>query len=146
MKRIVLPLLMVLVAGCSGDDSGGLSVDDPWGRPTPDVATTAAFFATISNAGTADETLVGATTDACRVIELHESQMDDGVMRMQQLAGGIPVPAGTTVVLQPGGLHIMCIDKQVPLVEGDEVALALEFVDGDGERHTESITAAVEDR
>ena len=146
MKRFVFPLLMVLAAACSGDDSGDLTVDDPWARPTPDVATTAAFFATISNGGTVDETLLGATTDACRVVELHESQMNDDVMSMQQVAGGLPIPAGTTVILQPGGLHMMCIDKQVPLAEGDEVALSLEFVDGDGLSHTESITAVVEDR
>ena len=101
---------------------------------------------TLTNTGEFDERLVSAQTDACRVIELHESVMNDGVMSMQQLTDGMVVGAGETVVLQPGGLHVMCIDKQVDFVEGDEIDLILEFENGDGETRDETVTAVVEDR
>ena len=142
------PLLLILIvaAGCSGGDSSGLEVADPWARPSPNVATNAAFFLTVSNTSEVDETLVSATSDACRVTELHESRMNDGVMSMQQLTAGIAVPASQTVLLQPGGLHVMCIDKLGDFGEGDEVDLTLEFVSGDGTSHSETVTAVVEDR
>lgn len=145
MQRLALVLLLI-AAGCSDGDPDGLRLDDPWARPSPTVATTAAFFVSIENYSDAPETLVSATTEACRVTELHMSSMTDGVMSMQQMADGIEIPASTTVVLQPGGLHIMCIDKIADFAPDDELKLDLEFVDGTGASHTESITAVVEDR
>ena len=145
MRRILLAVL-ILAAGCSGGDSAGLEVDDPWARPNPNVATNAAFFMTLSNDGEVDERLVTASTDACRVIELHESVMSDGVMSMQQLPDGMLVSAGETVLLQPGGLHVMCIDKLVDFNEGDEIELTLEFTSADGDTSEETVTAVVEDR
>jgi copper(I)-binding protein len=139
-------VLLLIAAGCSDADSDGLRLDDPWSRPTPDVATTAAFFVTIENTSDAAETLVSAATDACRVTELHMSSMTGGVMRMQQMEDGIEIPASTTVVLQPGGLHIMCIDKVAGFAPDEELTVELEFVDGAGASHIESITAVVEDR
>ena len=43
MRRVLLAIV-ILAAGCSGGDSAGLEVDDPWARPNPNVATNAAFF------------------------------------------------------------------------------------------------------
>lgn len=136
--------VIVLVAGCSNDS--GLRLEDPWARPSPEVATTAAFYLTIENLGDLDDTLVAVTTVACRVTELHQSTMADGVMSMQRLADGIAIPASSTVALEPGGLHVMCIDKAAPFAEGDEIELALDFVTADGDTHRETVTATVEDR
>ena len=52
---------------------------------------------------------------------------DDGVMSMQQVAQ-IVVPAGESVALEPGGLHVMCIDRQVELSPGDRFPITLSFV------------------
>ncbi len=46
MRRALVAILIV-AAGCSGGDSAGLDVDDPWARPNPNVATNAAFFMTL---------------------------------------------------------------------------------------------------
>jgi len=142
----VLTALLLFAAGCADGDSAGLRLDDPWARPSPPAATTAAIYLTIGNETEVAETLVGVITEACRVTELHASSMDDGVMNMQQMEAGIEIPASTTVVLQPGGMHIMCIDKMTDFAPNELLHLELEFVDGGGTRHTESITAVVEDR
>jgi copper(I)-binding protein len=144
--RRILVAVLVAAAGCSGGDSAGLSVEDPWARPNPSVATNAAFFFTLVNTGDTPKTLVSATSEACRVIELHESTMTDGVMSMQQVAGGIVVPASQTVLLQPGGKHVMCIDKGIDFADGEEIELTLQFLSGDGTAHEETVTAVVEDR
>lgn len=144
MKRYLLLTIAVLAAACSGGDA--LSLEDPWARPSPTGATTAAFFMTIDNPTDTDETLVSAATDACRVTELHLSAMVDGVMSMQRQENGIPIPASETVTLAPGGLHIMCIDRIADFAEGEELDITLEFVDANGDSHTEELTAVVEDR
>ena len=146
MKRYLLLTIVVLAAACSGGDSSDLQLEDPWARPSPTGATTAAFFLTIDNPTDTDETLVAATTDACRVTELHLSSMVDGVMTMERQEGGIPIPASETVTLAPGGLHIMCIDRIADFAEGEELEVTLEFEDAAGGSHSETITAAVENR
>jgi copper(I)-binding protein len=146
VKRYLLLTIVVLAAACSGGDSSDLQLEDPWARPSPTGATTAAFFLTIDNPTDTDETLVSAATDACRVTELHLSKMTDGVMTMERQEGGILIPAAETVTLAPGGLHIMCIDRSAEFAEGEELDITLEFVDANGGSHTEELTAVVEDR
>ena len=50
--------------------------------------------------------------------------MHDGVMRMRALPR-IELPAGKTVKLGPGRLHIMLVDLKQPLKAGDTVTLHL---------------------
>ena len=122
---IVLAAFAVLVAACSsGDDA--VTVEDPWGRPSPSSAENAAFYMQLDGAAE-DDLLVSASSSACSVVELHETQMSDGVMSMQHLPQGIPVPAGATVALEPGGLHVMCMGVQSPFTVGDMIEVGLEF-------------------
>ena len=48
-------------------------------------------------------------------------------MKMGELADGIEVPAGGTVTLAPGGMHIMFMKLKQPFVEGTAVPLTLTF-------------------
>ncbi|MFN7168084.1 MAG: copper chaperone PCu(A)C, partial [Pannonibacter sp.] len=59
--------------------------------------------------------------------ELHEMAVIDGVMKMREMEGGIPVPAGATVELKPGGLHVMFMDIKQPLKEGETLPITLTF-------------------
>ncbi|MFZ0492953.1 MAG: copper chaperone PCu(A)C [Acidimicrobiia bacterium] len=124
MRRIaVVPVLLVLLAGCT---SQGLTVADVWGRPPPSAATNAAFYLTINNGGEADQ-LVSADSSACGTAELHEMyDKGDGVMGMRPVEG-IEIPAGGSVTLEPGGLHVMCIGRLADFTPGDHVPLTLEF-------------------
>ena len=117
--------LVVVLAACSSSESS-VSVEDAWGRTSPAAATNAAFYMGIEGGSEAD-TLVSASSDACGMTELHISVMTDGVMSMQHLPDGITVPAGETVMLEPGSFHVMCIDRQKDFVAGDTVPLTLEF-------------------
>jgi periplasmic copper chaperone A len=69
-----------------------------------------------------------------------DGEMDDGdggmdsgemAMTMRELVGGLPLPAGETVMLAPGGYHIMLIDLVEPLETGDEFELTLDFENAD---------------
>lgn len=73
---------------------------------------TGAVYVTIANNGTTDDSLIGGTINGCENVELHNMTMEDDVMVMRPVEGGeIPIPAGETVKLQRGGLHVMCIGK-----------------------------------
>lgn len=84
-------------------------------------------FVTIKNTGTTDDMLIAAESPASGRVELHEMAMVGDVMKMRQLKDGIPVPAGATVELKPGGLHMMFMDVKDPFVEGAQVSVKLTF-------------------
>ena len=139
MRTVLMVVVLgVVLAACSSESS--VSVDDAWGRTSPATATNAAFYMAIEG-GSEDDTLVSASSDACGVTELHISVMNDGVMSMQHLPEGIAVPAGETVMLEPGSFHVMCIDRQQEFVAGDSIPLTLEFA-GEG---TLAINADIRD-
>lgn len=84
-------------------------------------------FLKIKNEGKQADTLLSITSPVAGRVELHEMAMQGDVMKMRKLEGGIAVPAGETVELKPGGLHMMFMDVKKPFVEGDEVPVTLTF-------------------
>ena len=88
-------------------------------------ARSAAAYMAISNEGATAIRLIGIESAAAKKITLHNTEHgNDGVARMQPVAG-IEIPAGETVVLEPGGLHVMLMGLTGPLKEGDMVPVGL---------------------
>ncbi|MEM6621294.1 MAG: copper chaperone PCu(A)C [Pseudomonadota bacterium] len=85
-----------------------------------------AIYLMISNAGEADDRLVAASSPFFEVMELHKSEMNDGVMSMAAVEA-ILVPAGGDVVLEPGGLHVMAFGATRAIKEGDMFEISLTF-------------------
>ncbi len=121
---------------------GDLQISHPWAKPSLKGVPNSAAYMTITNTGDTDDALVAATADFSGAVELHTMSMTDGVMRMRQLDGGVPLPAGETVKLEPGGLHVMLIGLKRPLTEGESVPLTLTF-EGAG---TLEVELAIEER
>jgi copper(I)-binding protein len=112
----------------------GLHVIDAWARPTVPGAPTSAAYALIVNLTNtdADETLLSVSTDAAEASEIHEMTMTEGdVMRMNPVEGGLTIPAGGAVLLQPGGLHIMLMNLTDALEVGDVLDFTLTFANAD---------------
>lgn len=102
-------------------------VTDAWARETAPGQVNGGGFAVISNKGAKDDRLVSGTSPVAREVQLHTMNMDGGVMHMRQLTDGIPVPAGQTVVLKPGSLHVMFIGLKRPLKRGEAIPVTLRF-------------------
>ncbi|MEZ5877426.1 MAG: copper chaperone PCu(A)C [Tepidamorphaceae bacterium] len=98
---------MPLSANAAGHMLGELQIDKPWTRATPGGAKVAGGYVTITNKGSEADRLVAVRADFSGDPQLHEMSMNDGVMIMRPVEGGIEIPAGETVELKPGGLHIM---------------------------------------
>ena len=106
-----------------------ITVTDPYVRAVPPVVRNSAAFMQINNSSAEEQFLVSASTPVAATVELHMHTMDDGVMRMRQIAH-IHLPPNGTATLQPGGLHIMLLDLKGPLDLGDQVPITLTFEDG----------------
>ena len=106
---------------------GSISIEKPFSRATPGGSKVGAGYMTITNKGNAADRLLSASSPAAGKVEIHEMTMQDGVMKMRELAGGLPIEAGKTASLAPGGYHLMLTDLKAPLKEGDLLELTLVF-------------------
>lgn len=112
----------------AAESAAALTVADPWVKATDTEMTGA--FGMLRNPGSADVTVVSATTSASTKTELHETVMKDGAMVMQPKEGGFVVPAGGELALEPGGNHIMIMALASPIAPGDEVSITLTLDSG----------------
>jgi copper(I)-binding protein len=114
--------LLALLFAAYGSFAADLKVDNAWARapaPGQKVASAYAELTSPSNAA-----LVAAASPVAERVELHSMTMDGGVMRMRPVPR-IELPAGKTVTLAPGGLHLMLFGLKQPLKDGDKVPLEL---------------------
>jgi copper(I)-binding protein len=107
----------------------GITITDPYVRAVPPGQPNSASFMTVTNAGGSDRALVGGSSPAAKVVELHTHTMEGGMMRMRQVEK-IDLPAGKDVSLKPGGLHVMLIGLKQNLTPGENVPITLKFADG----------------
>ncbi|MFP5486746.1 MAG: copper chaperone PCu(A)C [Acidimicrobiia bacterium] len=160
MKRelfFLLPVAALAVAACGSDDEA-VSIEGAWARTSAAGQTTGAIYFEITTAET--DTLLAASvpSSVAAAAEIHEvvpadssgemdgdmgdddMDMGDGgmdigdgemAMVMQELESGLPLPAGETVTLQPGGYHVMLLDIAEPFEVGDEIELTLDFAEAD---------------
>ena len=86
-----------------------------------------AGFLTIVNNGSGADRLLAATSSSAGMVEIHTMEVVNDVMTMRPVDGGLEIPAGATVELKPGELHLMFMHVTEPFKEGGTVPVALEF-------------------
>ncbi|MBO6510943.1 MAG: copper chaperone PCu(A)C [Roseibium sp.] len=106
---------------------GDLTLSNAWTRATPPKAKAGGGFVEIVNHGGEGDRLIAASSDVSGKTEIHEMAVTDGVMKMRQLENGIEIPAGETVTLKPGGLHIMFMGLNQSFEQGSAVPVVLTF-------------------
>ncbi len=132
MKRALAVLgtiafLTVGLVACQPSTVGpGIKIMDAWGRPSPLEEGNAAVYMLIRNTGSEDDRLIGASSEAAEVVELHDMTMENDVMKMFQVES-MELPAGGSLELKPGGKHIMFIHLREMFEVGQKVRLVLEF-------------------
>ena len=134
---------MLLVAGLAGvvpPAAAQVAVTDAWVRGTVTGQKATGAFMQLKSA--ADSTLIGATSPAAKIVEIHEMKQEGGVMKMRAV-DRIALPAGKTVEMKPGGYHVMLMDLVAPLKEGETVPLQLTFEDKAGRKQTQDVKAQV---
>lgn len=123
----VAPSVFLAAALILGATGAPLAVTDGWARATPPGAVNGAGYLIVQNPGPAADRIVAVTSPVARRTELHSMSMAGGKMTMRALDEGLEIPAGGTVKLAPGGLHLMFLDLTAPLVAGQKIPVTLEL-------------------
>jgi len=128
---LLLTLAALLFVGLTvwAAEIARIEVAGAWARPTIGQGTTSAAYMTIANKGDRGDMLKLARTPKAKAVELHQTTMTaDGVMQMRKIEGAVPIEAGASLVLKPGGTHLMLLGLEDALRAGEELILTLEFV------------------
>jgi periplasmic copper chaperone A len=116
------------VAAWAADyDVGSIHITQPWARATPKGASSGAGYLTVTNNGTAPDRLSCAGSDAAAQCQIHTMTMENGVMKMRPVEGGLEIKVGETVTLRPGGDHMMFVNLKHPFETGNAVDVTLQF-------------------
>ncbi|HEY9146711.1 MAG TPA: copper chaperone PCu(A)C [Thiobacillus sp.] len=116
--------------------AANVSVTDAWARATmPGQPVSGAYMQIQADA---DARLLSVSSSVVPRVEVHEMNMDGGVMHMREVK--IDLPKGKTVSLEPGGFHIMLMNLKKPIAAGDVIPLTL-VVESGGKRQTVEVKA-----
>jgi copper(I)-binding protein len=144
-RRLVLVLISLLLLTLAAPTSfahsepDALVITNIWARatqmaegmseatPAMPMGEVSAAYMNIANTGDHTVRLIAAASSVAAVVEIHETTMSGDVMQMRPVEGGIELPGGESVALEPGGLHIMLLELTAPLVAGEALSLTLTF-------------------
>jgi periplasmic copper chaperone A len=123
MQQLFCFLLFTLAAAAA---QAQVAIESPWARPTVQGQQGGGGFLVLRNRGPSADRLISGSTPLAERFELHTMSMKGDVMEMRQV-DAIELPAGKTVELKPGGLHVMFIGLKQPLAIGSKVPVTLKF-------------------
>lgn len=108
-----------------------VSVENAWSRASIGTGRPGAAYMTLRNTGDDPAVVTRLSTDLATKPMVHATTTgEQGVVRMSHVEE-VEIPAGESVALEPGGLHVMLMDLQRPMIEGESFTLSFIFTDGD---------------
>ncbi len=117
-------LLAVPCAAFAQTPPAPVGVEQAWARATPGAGHEGALYLTLRAA--AGDRLASVSTPVADMATLHESRDVAGVMQMRDLPG-LALPAGRSVAMRPGGVHVMLMQLAHPLLRGQRFPVTLTF-------------------
>lgn len=106
---------------------GSLVLEYPHAKATLPGAPVSGGYLRIRNSGAEADRLVTVEAAFAGKVEIHQMKMDGEVMQMRPVKGGLEVPAGGEVMLEPGGHHIMFMKMRHALEAGSTEKVTLTF-------------------
>ena len=126
---------------CSGNATNAhLSLDNGWVRGMPPGTNMTAAYGRFVNSGAATIEIASFKSDSFGSVSLHQTTIEDGTSRMQELKHWSIEP-GATAVLEPGGLHLMLMQATRKIVVGSTVELSLISTSGQSYHFTLKVEA-----
>ncbi len=122
----LLTVVSMSPVGAETVREGDVAIDVVWARASIGTSRPTAAYLTIRNEGSEPEVLASIKASVSELAEVHKMTMTDGIARMGP-AGAVKIPAGSEVVLNPGGLHVMLMKLKQPLKEGQKFTMTLIF-------------------
>jgi periplasmic copper chaperone A len=109
--------------------TAAFDVQDAWVRATPDSGATTAAYIRFVNGTPEPVTVSQFSSDAARVVELHESSVAAGESEMR-MRDSLVIAPGHAVTMKPGGYHLMLIGTTHPLVAGRMIRVVMHLSNG----------------
>ena len=125
----LLAILCLALASLMPEWAGSIEIKEPWVREGPPTARVLGGFMVIGNSSEKDDALVAASSPDFNMIEMHKTELVDGVGKMIPQER-IVVPAGGQVELKPGSYHLMLMMAKRSLKAGDSIKVELQFESG----------------
>ena len=124
---VALAMIVLSTVNLTAADSDRLTFSDVQLRASTAGMLSSAAYLKIINNGVSDDRLIAAKAAIAKRVEIHSMEMDNGVMRMRTVDGGIAIAAGDSVTLAPGGLHIMLMGLTTDLAPDTQHEIILVF-------------------
>lgn len=129
LKFVQACLGLLVLPWCGAFAASGVTLEDAWIREAPPNMRALAGYFVLQNDGDQALVLRGAASDDFEQIELHQTEVTEGVARMKRLET-VTVDPGSRVTFEPGGAHLMLMAPRRTLKAGDMVGVTLEFESG----------------
>ncbi len=123
----VFSLFAVHAAMAGEYQVGNIELDDLWVRASVPGQVNGAGYLEIDNKSSAEDKLIAVESAASKRIELHTIINENGVAKMREVQGGIPISAKGKTNLKPGGYHVMFIQLNGPFKVGEKVDAVMKF-------------------
>ncbi|KIQ98123.1 copper chaperone PCu(A)C [Lysobacter sp. A03] len=104
-------------------------INDGWIRVPPANIPVLAGFGAIANPCDTGMTVVSGSSPGFDDVSIHETRFEDGIAKMRAIPK-LTVPAGESVTLKPGGLHMMLMKPKRTPVAGDVIRIDFKLDDG----------------
>ena len=104
--------------------SGEIEIKGAWARAS--VSKNGAAYLNIQNHGDRAHLLIGAETPLAKKVEIHIHTMDGQIMRMRK-TDRIGIAPNKSIKMAPGGIHLMLLNLERKLQQGEEFPLVLKF-------------------
>ncbi len=127
MKKYLLSLAVLFVLTGLSFAQSKVVVEDAWVGEVPPSSPVAAAYMTIKNEGNADDKLLSVTSSISGSSMIHQTVIDEQSVAKMEMVDALVIPAGKSVVLKPGGTHVMLMDLKEPVTGKEKIELDLKF-------------------
>ena len=141
MKHIILIAALALFAiGCTDPGAPLVASDVVIKKPMPGMKMSAGFFVLANNTDAAIR-ITSVSSPQFEAVEIHETNIEDGIARMRELEALVVPPRGS-VTLERGGKHLMLMRANdlgdtvtLQLMSDDVPVLTIDYSFAPGDEH-----------
>lgn len=130
IAAVFVSLAMLLSKSAAIAASDEITVENAWVREAPPFSNVLGAYLMVKNSSQQARVLSGATTPSFERVEMHKTEIKDGVASMIRQKA-LDIPANGSLLFESGGYHLMLIGPVKPLHAGDKVEMSLQFANGD---------------
>ncbi len=126
MFRIALPVLCLLAGTTARAEPGSIEVSHAWTPALAAKGPDSPLFMTITSHAEAPDALLRVRCPVADFTEKHITDYGEGAPSLREVKT-IPVPPGQSVILAPGGYHVMLLHTRQALIAGQSFPCTLAF-------------------